>query len=96
MRSVGNTESLAMRVEPTATLRDLIERATAQPPIRVAVVNADQGIVLETIRDAQALGLIEPLLIGRLRIVRDSQSERMFNLFYGGSPNGGAADQPRP
>ena len=64
MRSVGNTESLAMRVEPTATLRDLIERATAQPPIRVAVVNADQGIVLETIRDAQALGLIEPLLIG--------------------------------
>ena len=31
-----------------------------------------------------------------LRIVRDSQSERMFNLIYGGSPNGGAADQPRP
>ena len=49
---------------PTATLDDLIDRAQSLAPIRVAVVAADQGLVLETVRDAEALGLIEPRLIG--------------------------------
>lgn len=49
---------------PAATLDDLIERARAHAPIRVAVVAADQGLVLQTVEQARALGLIEPRLIG--------------------------------
>lgn len=46
------------------TLKDLVEAAQAHAPIRVAVVAADQGLVLETVREAASLGLIEPRLIG--------------------------------
>tara|TARA_R110002110_G_scaffold156564_5_gene351684 strand:- start:3609 stop:4610 length:1002 start_codon:yes stop_codon:yes gene_type:complete len=51
-------------VSQAATLDDLIKRAKAHPPIRVAVVAADQGLVLKTVREATSLGLIEPRLIG--------------------------------
>lgn len=51
-------------VDYPATLEDLVARAKTQPPIRVAVVAAHQGLVLETIQEAVALGLIEPRLIG--------------------------------
>ena len=47
-----------------ANLSDLINQAQACAPIRVAVVAADQGLVLETVREAVSLGLIEPRLIG--------------------------------
>jgi phosphotransacetylase len=47
------------------TLADLIEAAKASaPPLRVAVVNAQQAVVIETLRDAASLGLVEPHLIG--------------------------------
>ncbi len=42
--------------------------------------------------EREAIGKLSESLES-LRIVRDSQSERMFNLIYGGSPNDGAADQ---
>lgn len=51
-------------VSQAATLKDLVEAAQAHAPIRVAVVAADQGLVLETVREAASLGLIEPRLIG--------------------------------
>lgn len=47
-----------------ATLDDLIARAKERAPIRVAVVAADQGLVLESVQEAVALGLIEPRLVG--------------------------------
>ncbi|RMF03054.1 MAG: phosphate acetyl/butaryl transferase, partial [Alphaproteobacteria bacterium] len=50
--------------KPAATLDDLIDRARAHPPIRVAVIAAAQGLVLETVREARSLGLIEPHLVG--------------------------------
>lgn len=47
------------------TLADLIEAAKASAtPLRVAVVNAQQAVVLDTLCDAASLGLIEPHLIG--------------------------------
>lgn len=52
-------------------LNDLIERSKGLAPIRVAVVNAAQKVVLETLRDAGDLGLIEPTLIGDSSVIRD-------------------------
>ena len=46
------------------TLSDLTEAARALAPIRVAVVDAAQGLVIETLREAHALGFVEPRLIG--------------------------------
>ena len=48
----------------TKTLQHLINQATALGPIRVAVVDAAQAVVIETLRDAHALGLVEPRLVG--------------------------------
>lgn len=45
-------------------LQDLIAQATALGPIRIAVADAAQRVVIETLREAYALGLAEPRLIG--------------------------------
>lgn len=52
-------------VQRLATLDDLVQQARDGEPIRVAVVNAAQTAVLETLRDAVRLGIAEPVLIGR-------------------------------
>ncbi len=46
------------------TLKDLIDQAQKLEPIRVAVVDAAQGLVIETLREAHELGIVEPHLIG--------------------------------
>lgn len=45
-------------------LQRLIDEARALGPIRVAVADAAQEVVIATLREAQTLGLIEPCLIG--------------------------------
>jgi len=45
-------------------LGNLIDQAAAIGPIRVAVVDAAQAVVIETLREAHGLGLVEPRLIG--------------------------------
>jgi phosphotransacetylase len=45
-------------------LQDLIEQARALGPIRIAVADAAQRVIIETLREAHALGLAEPHLIG--------------------------------
>ncbi len=45
-------------------IQHLIDEAGALSPIRVAVVDAAQGVVIETLREAHALGFIEPRLVG--------------------------------
>lgn len=52
-------------------LRDLISRSRGSNPIRVAVVNAAQGVVLETLSEATELGIIEPTLIGDTNAIRE-------------------------
>ena len=47
-----------------STLNDLIIKAQNLGSIRVAVVDAAQGLVIETLREAHGLGIVEPLLIG--------------------------------
>ncbi|MBY0226174.1 MAG: bifunctional enoyl-CoA hydratase/phosphate acetyltransferase [Hyphomicrobium sp.] len=59
-----------MKQEPRK-LKDLIERTKDLTPIRVAVVNAAQKVVLETLRDAVDLGLTEPTLVGESSVIRD-------------------------
>lgn len=46
------------------TLKDLIDQARKLGPIRVAVVDAAQGLVIETLREAHGLGIVKPRLIG--------------------------------
>lgn len=49
---------------PVRCPASLLEAARGRPPIRTAVVNAGNDVVMESVRDAAAAGLIEPLLIG--------------------------------
>ncbi len=46
------------------TLQHLTDQAKSFAPIRVAVVDAAQGVVIETLREAHTLGIVEPRLIG--------------------------------
>lgn len=49
---------------PVENLQQLVDQAQALEPIRVAVADAAQKVVIETLRDAHALGFVEPRLIG--------------------------------
>jgi phosphotransacetylase len=53
-------------------LENLIDAAKTMEPIRVAVADAAQSVVIETMREAHALGFVEPSLIGdgeRIKLV---------------------------
>lgn len=45
-------------------LEELVERAEKLPPIRMAVIAADQTLVVQSVAQARKAGLIVPLLIG--------------------------------
>lgn len=49
---------------PIENLQQLIDQAKAPEPIRIAVADAAQKVVIETLREAHALGFIEPRLVG--------------------------------
>jgi phosphotransacetylase len=49
---------------PASTLQHLLDQARTFKPIRVAVADAAQAVLLETLREAHALGFVEPRLIG--------------------------------
>ena len=51
-------------------LQKLIDQAKRLKPIRVAVVNAAQKVLLDTLGDAAVLGFVEPTLIGESKTVR--------------------------
>lgn len=51
-------------MRPAESLRSIVKQAVALPPIRVAVAEAAQAVVIETLREAHALGLVEPRLVG--------------------------------
>lgn len=46
------------------TLQYLVDQAKGLDPIRVAVADAAQRVVIETLREACALGFVEPRLVG--------------------------------
>ncbi len=51
-------------MSPPRSLQQLIEKAKASGAMRIAVVDAEQEVVIETLREAHELGLSEPRLIG--------------------------------
>ena len=57
------------------SLQQLIDRAKAFGPVRVAVADAAQDLVIETMREAQSLGLIEPRLVGEPDAIRRLSAE---------------------
>jgi len=65
---------------PISTLQDLVARAQLLKPIRVAVVAAEQGLVLEAVREAKSIGLIEPLLIGNPNSIMASAEAAEIDL----------------
>lgn len=58
----------------------LVEEAPRLGPIRVAVVDAAQGLVIETLRQAHELGIAEPLLIGDPAATREAAREAGWRL----------------
>lgn len=58
----------------------LIEDARRHGPIRVAVVDAAQGLVIETLREAHELGIAEPLLVGDPEAIREIAGEVGWTL----------------
>ena len=58
-----------------ASLRQLVDKAKALGAIRVAVADAEQDLVIETIREAQGFGLIEPRLVGNPEAIRRVAAE---------------------
>lgn len=60
---------MAVRID---TLDKLVEHACSLGPVRVAVVDAAQGVVMDTVYQAHALGIIEPRLIGDPRAIANA------------------------
>lgn len=52
-------------------MQNLIERAKKKGPIRLAVVAAGQGLVLDGLQQAKTLGLVDPCLIGDAKEIAD-------------------------
>lgn len=52
------------------SLEHLVDKAKTLGPVRVAVADAAQGLVIETLREAHTLGLVEPRLIGIAQDIR--------------------------
>ena len=65
---------------PPRSLQQLINRAKAFGPVRVAIADAAQDLVIETMREAQGLGLIEPRLIGEPDALRRVSAEVGWRL----------------
>lgn len=56
-------------------LGKLVEEAGRLAPFRVAVVDAAQRLVIETVREAHALSIVEPLLVGDPAATRKAARE---------------------
>lgn len=52
-------------------LQELVDSSKGLRPIRVAVVQAAQRVLLDTLREAADLGLVEPTLIGESKAIHD-------------------------
>ena len=60
----GPARSMSPLAPEHRMLERIVDQARGESPIRLAVVNPSQRIVLETLIEAHAMGLVEPILIG--------------------------------
>ncbi len=65
---------------PPSSLQQLIARAKAFGPVRVAIADGAQDLVIETVREEQGLGLIEPRLVGEPDAIRRVAAEVGWRL----------------
>lgn len=65
---------------PAANLQNLVERAKKLTPIRVAVIAAGQRLVLQALRDAVSVGLVEPRLVGPPDAILRCAKEAAFEV----------------
>ena len=61
-------------------LEQFVEKAQQNPPSRVVVVAAENELVLRSIKRAQELGLVEPLLVGDADQIRAAAAKIDFAL----------------
>lgn len=54
-----------------SSLQSLVDQAQQLPAVRVAVANAAQKVVLETLREAADLGIVRATLIGDAKAIRE-------------------------
>lgn len=62
------------------SLEHLVDKAKGLGPVRVAVADASQGLVIETLREARDLGLIEPRLVGVPEAIRRVAEEAHWRV----------------
>ncbi|MEO0617738.1 MAG: bifunctional enoyl-CoA hydratase/phosphate acetyltransferase [Pseudomonadota bacterium] len=65
---------------PAELPRALIQRAQQKPPVRTAVVNAVNGVVMESVQEAVAEQLIEPVLVGAEAEIRAEADKLSFDI----------------
>jgi phosphotransacetylase len=65
---------------PTTKLADIIDRARQLEPVRVAIVDAAQRAVVESLREAHEIGLGEPRLIGDPQAIKQACEEISWNV----------------
>jgi len=65
---------------PCPRLQGFVEQAAKLDPLTVAVVNAEEHDVLQGIMEAQAAGLVKPLLIGRREKIQRLCQQLEYNI----------------
>ncbi len=65
---------------PAELPRALIAKAQERPPVRTAVVNAVNDVVMESVRDAVAERLIEPVLVGAPARIKAEAEKLDFDI----------------
>ena len=66
--------------QPAVAPRALIRKAQAHAPARTAVVNAVNDVVMESVRDAVAERLIEPVLVGAPDAIKNTAGDLEFDI----------------
>ena len=58
---------------------DLLRRAAGQGPAVTAIVGADHSVVLDSAHQAQAAGIITPVLIGMINLTQKEGQHRQYS-----------------
>lgn len=65
---------------PVEAPADLLRRARALPSARAVIVGADHRVAMQSVADACALGLIDPVLVGRESAIKEEAAQIGFDI----------------